>query len=53
MVSAACLAGQQTILVCFFPRNVGLQEKKRDKLIENYKRKWMLSSTDTPLTFCQ
>ena len=29
MVSAACLAGRQTILV-FFPRTGGSQEKKRD-----------------------
>ena len=35
MVSAACLAGRQTILVCFFPRTVGSQEKKRDKWMEN------------------
>ena len=35
MVSAARLAGWQTILVCFFPRTVGSQEKKRDKWMEN------------------
>ena len=35
MVSAACLAGWQTILECFFPRTVGSQEKKRDKGMES------------------
>ena len=32
---------------------MGSQEKKGDKWMENQKRNWTLSSTDTPLTFCQ
>ena len=35
LVSAACLAGWQTMLVCFFPRTVGSPEKKRHKWVEN------------------
>ena len=35
MVSAACLAGWQTILEFFLPRTVGSQEKKRKKWMEN------------------
>ena len=37
-VSATCLVGRQTILVCFFfPENceMGSQENKRDKWMEN------------------
>ena len=37
MVSAICLVGRQTILVCLFPENcqMGSQENKRDKWMEN------------------
>ena len=37
MVSAACLVGRQTILVCLFPEKseMGSQEKNRDKWMEN------------------
>ena len=53
-VSVACLAGWQTILECF-SRELWVRRKRKETLkwMENYKRNWTLSSTDTPLTFCQ
>ena len=32
MVSAACLAGRQTILVCFFPKNCGFAGKEKRQM---------------------
>ena len=32
MVSAACLAGWQTILVCFFPENCGFTGKEKKQM---------------------
>ena len=32
MVSAACLVGWQTILVCFFPENCGFAGKEKGQM---------------------
>ena len=45
MVSAACLAGRQTILICFFPRELWVHRKRKEtngRKIKNATRRFLV-----------